>query len=215
MKKSKMLKRLLGSTLLILGISTVTQADFASAHGYVETLKSRALLCKEQVNTNCGSVVYEPQSLEGPKGFPGASIADGKIASAGGLFGGKLDEQTATRWSKNNISSGSQTFTWKLSARHATAKWHYYITKPNWDPNKPLTRDQFELVPFYEQHDGGARPGEKVSHNVTVPQRTGYHVILAVWDVSDTTNAFYNVIDVQFGGGARSLSYPLANPYLN
>lgn len=26
--------------------------------------------------------------------------------------------------------------------------------------------------------------------------RNGYHVILAVWDVADTSNAFYNVIDV-------------------
>ncbi len=26
--------------------------------------------------------------------------------------------------------------------------------------------------------------------------RSGYHVILAVWDVADTANAFYNVIDV-------------------
>ena len=92
---------------------------------------------------------------------------------------------------------------WHLTAMHATAKWHYYITKPNWNPNAPLTRDQFELVPFYEVYDGGARPGQKVSHDVTIPQRTGYHVILGVWDVADTVNAFYNVIDVNFGGGTN------------
>ena len=28
----------------------------------------------------------------------------------------------------------------------------------------------------------------------------GYHVILAVWDVADTANAFYNVIDVDVKG---------------
>ncbi|WP_321158336.1 lytic polysaccharide monooxygenase, partial [Providencia stuartii] len=26
--------------------------------------------------------------------------------------------------------------------------------------------------------------------------REGYHVILAIWDVADTNNAFYQVIDV-------------------
>nr|WP_276425110.1 lytic polysaccharide monooxygenase [Halalkalibacterium halodurans] len=60
-----------------------------------------------------------------------------------------LDEQSSTRWSKVPLSSGTQTFTWHLTARHATAKWHYYVTKPNWNPNEPLTRDQFELIPFY------------------------------------------------------------------
>ncbi|MCZ8489339.1 lytic polysaccharide monooxygenase [Vibrio lentus] len=29
-------------------------------------------------------------------------------------------------------------------------------------------------------------------------QARGYQVILAVWDVGDTTMAFYNVIDVKF-----------------
>jgi predicted carbohydrate-binding protein with CBM5 and CBM33 domain len=35
-----------------------------------------------------------------------------------------------------------------------------------------------------------------------VPKRTGYHMILAVWDIGDTVNAFYNVIDVNFGDDA-------------
>lgn len=186
-------------------------SGFADAHGYIEAPKSRALLCKEGINQDCGAVVYEPQSLEAPKGFPGASIPDGKIASAGGVFP-KLDEQSSTRWSKVNMNSGQQTFTWHLTAMHSTAKWHYYITKPNWNPNQPLTRDQFELVPFYERHDGGARPGQKVSHQLTVPQRTGYHVILGVWDVADTVNAFYQVIDVQFSGGSNPPSEPDPEP---
>ena len=36
-----------------------------------------------------------------------------------------------------------------------------------------------------------------LTHKINVPtDRSGYHVILAVWDVADTANAFYNVIDV-------------------
>ncbi len=29
-----------------------------------------------------------------------------------------------------------------------------------------------------------------------VPQRTGYQVILGVWSIGDTANAFYQVVDV-------------------
>ncbi|GEN86670.1 lytic polysaccharide monooxygenase [Oceanobacillus sp. FSL W8-0428] len=189
----------LGTSIVSLVFFMFVGLGAAAAHGYIEQPKSRGLLCKEQVNTNCGGVQWEPQSLEAPKGFPGASIPDGEIASAGGTFP-ELDAQTADRWAKVNLNSGVNTFTWHLTAKHATTKWHYYITKPDWNPNQPLTRDQFELIPFYEVYDGGARPGEKVTHQVTIPERTGYHVILGVWDVYDTANAFYNVIDVNFGG---------------
>ncbi len=33
-----------------------------------------------------------------------------------------------------------------------------------------------------------------------MPEREGYQVISAVWDVGDTAMAFYNVIDVKFDG---------------
>ena len=46
------------------------------------------------------------------------------------------------------------------------------------------------------QHDGSAASNH-LTHKINVPtDRSGYHVILAVWDVADTANAFYNVIDV-------------------
>ncbi|HFK9916771.1 TPA: lytic polysaccharide monooxygenase, partial [Enterococcus faecium] len=40
-------------------------------------------------------------------------------------------------------------------------------------------------------------PPKTVNQTITLPQdRKGYNVILAVWNISDTTNAFYQVIDV-------------------
>lgn len=193
--------KLLGmcSILALSGTVLVATPDQASAHGYVEGPASRAALCKTGQNTDCGAIVYEPQSLEAPKGFPAAGPADGKIASAGGAFP-KLDEQSATRWAKVNISPGTQTFNWKLTAAHATTSWKYYITKENWDPNAPLARSSFDLTPFCSVDYGGVRPPFTYSDTCNVPQRTGYHVILAVWEIADTANAFYNVIDVNFGG---------------
>ncbi|MFD0586994.1 lytic polysaccharide monooxygenase [Paenibacillus sp. GCM10027627] len=187
-----------GFMLVLIAIMTI-MADRASAHGYVESPASRSILCKQGVNTDCGAVVYEPQSLETLKGYPAAGPADGKIASAGGIFP-KLDEQTSTRWSKVALSGGTQTFTWKFTANHASTKFHYYITKSNWNPNQPLTRAQFESTPFCTVNYGGAQPPMSYSHTCNVPtDRTGYHVILAVWDVDNTVNAFYNTIDVQLG----------------
>lgn len=185
--------------LLFACICMFVLAEKASAHGYVESPGSRAYLCKLGQNSDCGAVIYEPQSLEAPKGFPAAGPADGKIASAGGIFP-KLDEQSSSRWTKVNMSAGQNTFTWTLTAPHATSSWKYYITKPGWNPNAPLTRDSFDLTPFHSVNYGGVQPPYTYSDTMNVPARTGYHVILAVWEIADTANAFYNVIDVNFGG---------------
>ncbi|OMI04983.1 chitin-binding protein [Bacillus swezeyi] len=180
----------------LLGSSIIPQQAFA--HGFIEKPGSRAALCSEAyglLNLNCGSVMYEPQSLEAKKGFPQAGPADGQIASAGGLFGGILDQQTGERWFKHIMTGGEHTFTWKYTAPHKTSQWHYYITKKGWDPNQPLERADFEQIGTIE-HDGSPASNH-LSHQIYVPEdRQGYHVILAVWDVADTENAFYNVIDV-------------------
>ena len=185
--------------VLVIMIGMMLIADRASAHGYVDSPGGRAYLCKTGANTDCGQIIYEPQSLEAPKGFPAAGPADGKIASANGAFP-KLDEQSATRWSKVNMTPGSHTFSWTLTARHATTSWKYYMTKQNWNPNTPLTRDSFDLTPFCSVNYNGVQPSSPYTDTCNVPSRSGYQVILAVWEIADTANAFYNVIDVDFGG---------------
>ncbi|GLW98996.1 lytic polysaccharide monooxygenase [Microtetraspora sp. NBRC 16547] len=40
-------------------------------------------------------------------------------------------------------------------------------------------------------------PDNPTVHQVSLPHdRKGYHVLLAVWEVADTGNAFYRVIDL-------------------
>ncbi|AVE43491.1 lytic polysaccharide monooxygenase [Providencia stuartii] len=165
-------------------------------HGYVEEPKSRAFLCKKNLNSNCGAIQYEPQSLEGPKGFPLSGPQDGQIASAGIPRFAALDEQTSARWVKNIITEPQQTFKWYLTARHATANWQYFITKPDWNPNLPITREQLILIPFC-QYATPSRPETIVEHQCVLPKENrGYQIVLAVWSIADTENAFYQVIDL-------------------
>jgi len=190
------------STALVIGVA-VAVVPPAAAHGYVSAPYSRALACKMGLNTNCGSIVYEPQSLEAPKGYPQAGPADGRIASAGGQFP-RLDEQTYGRWYKNEISPGPLRVGWTYTAPHRTSQWRYYLTKQSWDPSGPLERRDFDLISTVT-HDGSAA-STNLTHTIPIPaSRSGYHVILAVWDVADTTNAFYNVIDVTITGSAAPL----------
>lgn len=197
----------LGLSSAILGGALFFSTNFASAHGYVEQPVSRGYageLAKNSIGwgpalEKYGNVITNPQSLESPKGFPEAGPADGKIASADGGLGQigdfVLDQQSLNRWDKQEMTGGVNSFVWKYTAEHKTTKWHYYITKKGWNPNAPLTRSEFELIGTVN-HDG-SMPSNNPVHKINVPtDRNGYYVILAVWDVADTPNAFYNVIDV-------------------
>ncbi|WP_166542003.1 lytic polysaccharide monooxygenase [Paenibacillus lutrae] len=187
--------------LLMIAVLMLLFPNTSSAHGYLDVPASRALLCKTKVNTDCGGAAYEPQSAEAGKGFPNGGPGDGSIASAGNTFP-KLDEQTSTRWSKVPMTAGPQAFKWQLNAAHATTTFKYFITKPGWNPNAPLTRASFDLTPFCQEDFNGASPTNYHTTNCNVPERTGYHVILAIWEVSGAPTAYVNVTDVDFGGGS-------------
>lgn len=179
----------------------------ASAHGYVSSPISRGYqgyldnqrLGWVQAHAIYGNVISNPQSLEYLKGFPERGPRDGRIASAEGGLGQigdfVLDDQSENRWTKQDISTGSLDIRWHYTAVHRTTKWHYYITKDGWNPNEPISRGSFEKISEVS-HDGSLSIINEV-HKVNIPSdRSGYHVILAIWDIADTPNAFYNVIDV-------------------
>ncbi|SFU41552.1 lytic polysaccharide monooxygenase [Xenorhabdus koppenhoeferi] len=188
-------------SLLLVGLTTFGSislsgtAEATTLHGYIDSPPSRALLCAKLTNKNCGPVMYEPQSVEGSKGFPQSGPPDGSIASGGVSQFNQLNEQSADRWHHVAINKGTNTFSWTLTALHSTTSWQFFITKPDWDPNKPLTRAQFDLNPFCERFDDGKKPSQNVSLTCDVPERSGYHVILGTWTIADTNNAFYQVID--------------------
>ncbi len=46
---------------------------------------------------------------------------------------------------------------------------------------------------------GELMPPNPTDHTVMLSARRGYHVILAVWELADTSGAFYQVADVDFG----------------
>ncbi|KAF3998308.1 lytic polysaccharide monooxygenase [Glaciimonas immobilis] len=213
---NKFFKLSLGLTL-VLG-SVVAQQ--ATAHGYVDSPKSRSLACYEGINSNCRAP-YEPQGVEfgggggafgvlppGNEAFPVGGPKDGDIA-AGGLTSkyGNLNTQTADRWTKTKVSTGKNTFRWHYTAAHQTAYWQFFITKKGWNPNMPLSRSSFESTPIGQEIHNGTNAdsklgGMKSTHTLNIPaDRSGYNVILATWKTSDTSAAFYQVIDVDVQNG--------------
>ena len=183
-----------------------------SGHGYVESPPSRGFGCKTGLNSGCGSVQYEPQSVEGPDGWPSGGPADGTLAAAGRANFGELNAQTPTRWGKTAIAGGVHVFTWQFSATHVTRDFRYYITRVGWNQNAPLGTASFDTTPFCVVDGQMVQPANPSSHSCTVPTRSGYHVVLAVWDVGDTPASFYNAIDVTIGGAGTTPPVPVPTP---
>ncbi|TDD61005.1 chitin-binding protein [Kribbella antibiotica] len=182
-----------------LALTFSTSVPTASAHGWTNAPISRAKYCQAGTAQNCGNIQWEPQSVEGPKGFPNGGPADGKLCSAGiGAFA-PLDDQRGGGWPTNNLRSGqSYTFKWHFTAMHSTTDFRYYITKNGWNSNAPLTRGALELNPFLTVPFSG-RPPADISHSGTLPGgKSGRHMILSVWTIADTGNAFYQCSDVNF-----------------
>lgn len=179
-------------------LAALTMPSHLSAHGYVAIPESRAFLCEQLLNVLCGAVQYEPQSVEGTDRFPEGGPLDGQLASAGIKAFFPLDQLGVGRWWKNWVEPGPIQIHWQFTAPHSSRDFRYFITKDTWDPSQPLSRDQFELNPFCEVDFNNQRPEFEWNHWCDLPEREGYHIVLAVWDVADTVMSFYNVLDLYY-----------------
>ncbi|MBX6385128.1 MAG: lytic polysaccharide monooxygenase [Microbispora sp.] len=174
------------ATAAIVTGATVFVASPAQAHGYVSSPPSRQAMCAQGRVPDCGQIIYEPQSVEGPKGLRSCSGGNARFA--------QLDDESKP-WPATQVGN-TVTFTWSLTARHATSTWEYYIGG---------TR-----IAVFDDH--GAQPPATVSHTVNLGGRTGRQKVLAIWNVADTANAFYACIDLQVGGGGTPSPTPSPTP---
>jgi predicted carbohydrate-binding protein with CBM5 and CBM33 domain len=190
-----------------LGLTTagafVLSAGGASGHGYTELPISRQKLSANGTVTGCGDIQYEPQSVEGPKGFPAAGPADGALCSGGNSRFSQLDGARAPSggaWPTTKVTGGqTYTFRWQFTAMHATTDFKYYVTRQGWNQDHNLSRSDLNTTPFLTVPYNGQRPPATLSHSGTLPTGlSGHHVILAVWTIADTGNAFYACSDVTF-----------------
>ncbi|MET8562603.1 lytic polysaccharide monooxygenase [Streptomyces flaveolus] len=195
------------SSAVVLG--AVTAGAFAlstggaSGHGYTDLPISRQKLCQNGTVADCGPIQWEPQSVEGPKGFPAGGPADGQLCNAGLSQFAQLSAPktpSGAAWPATKVTGGqSYTFRWQFTAMHATTDFKYYVTRPGWNQNHNLSRSDLNLTPFLTVPYNGQRPPATLSHSGTLPSGlSGHHVILAVWTIADTGNAFYACSDVTF-----------------
>jgi chitin-binding protein len=87
-----------------------------------------------------------------------------------------------------------------------TGTFRLYLTKPGYDPTKPLTWSDLPEKPFAEVTDPALTNGAYRINAALPSDRTGRHVLYTIWQNSSTPDTYYSCSDVVFpaakSGGA-------------
>ncbi|MER7194042.1 lytic polysaccharide monooxygenase auxiliary activity family 9 protein [Streptomyces flaveolus] len=192
---------------------TALAAAPASAHGsmgdpvsrvsqcYAEGPESpKSAACKAAVAAGGTQALYDWNGIRigDAGGRHQELIPDGRLCSANSEEFKGLDLARAD-WPATGVNSGSYTFKYRVTAPHK-GTFKVYITKPGYDPAKPLGWDDLDLSAPVATVTDPVASGGYYTFSGTLPERTGKHLLYAVWQRSDSPEAFYSCSDVSFGG---------------
>lgn len=129
-------------------------------------------------------------------------IPDGRLCSAGNDEFKGLDLARAD-WPATSVRSGSYTFKYRVTAPHK-GTFTVYLTKQGYDPAQPPAWDDLDLANPVATATDPVAAGGFYTFSGTLPQRSGKQLLYAVWQRSDSPEAFYSCSDVTFGGGSAA-----------
>ncbi|MEV5734287.1 lytic polysaccharide monooxygenase [Streptomyces sp. NPDC052292] len=201
-------------TVAALGLTALAAVP-ASAHGsmgdpvsrvaqcYAEGPESpRSAACRAAVAAGGAQALYDWNGIRigDAAGRHRELIPDGRLCSAGNEEFKGLD-LARSDWPATSVHSGVRTFRYRVTAPHR-GTFTVYATKPGYDPAKPLAWSGLDLEHPVATVTDPVASGGFYTFTGTLPERTGRQLLYAVWQRSDSPEAFYSCSDVDFGGGA-------------
>ncbi|MCW3478507.1 lytic polysaccharide monooxygenase [Neisseriaceae bacterium JH1-16] len=197
----------------VLGFGLFTPL-LAQAHGSMEVPVSRiyncfkegpespkSAACREAVRVGGPQALYDWNGVNQlPNGNHQAFVPDGQLCGGGKeLYKGM--NLARSDWVTSPIApnaAGNFEFIFHATAPHATRYWRLYVTKNGWNPSAPIKWSDLEQ--FAEIGNVPVGPDQRYRLTAPLPKgKSGQHVIYAVWQRSDSAEAFYSCSDVKFG----------------
>ncbi|HCT78905.1 MAG TPA: chitin-binding protein [Micromonosporaceae bacterium] len=166
----------------------------------------RSTACKAVVSAGGTQPLYDwnEVNIAAAAGNHRALIPDGKLCSAGRDKYKGLD-LARTDWPTTTLpGGGSYTFRYKATAPHK-GTFEFYVTRDGFNPAKALAWSDLESKPFLRVTDPQLSDGV---YQMTgpLPGKSGRHLIYAIWQRSDSPEAFYSCSDVVFGAASTKPS---------
>lgn len=105
-------------------------------------------------------------------------------------------------------ADGKYEYRYNATAPHRSLNWTFFLTRDGWNPSaSPLRWSDLEQVQQLGP-DQIITSGKTYTMKLTLPRRSGKHVLYSVWQRADSTEAFYACSDVDFGGGTTPPGTP-------
>lgn len=187
----------------------------ASAHGAPTDPVSRVSACSPEGGSAgtaaCRAAVaangapftaWDNLRVAGVNGRDRQVVPDGKLCS-GGLAAYKGLDLARADWPSTRLTPGATLkLTYRTTIPH-TGTFKMYLTKPGYDPSKPLTWSDLADRPFAQVTDPPLSNGAYRFSAKLPSDRTGRHVLYTIWQNTSTVDTYYSCSDVDFPKAAR------------
>ena len=199
-------------------------ASPAQAHGAPTDPVSRAYACSPDGGANAKSAAckaavaangapftfWDNVRVSDVNGRDRQTIPDGKLCS-GGLPDFKGLDLARSDWPSTSLAPGATLrMTYAAPIPHQ-GTFKFFLTKPGYDPTKPLTWSELPAQPFASVKDPALTGGAYHLTAKLPADRTGRHVLFTIWQTSSTPDTYYSCSDVVFGaarGGGTAATTP-------
>ncbi|MER6367575.1 lytic polysaccharide monooxygenase [Streptomyces mirabilis] len=191
----------------------------AQAHGAPTDPVSRVVACSPEGGSNTGTAAcraaiaangapftaWDNLRVAGVGGRDRQVIPDGQLCS-GGLPAYKGLNLARADWPSTRMTPGA-TFTLSYSSTIPhTGTFKLYLSKPGYDPTKPLKWSDLPTKPFATATDPALVNGAYRIKATLPSDRTGRQMLYTIWQNTSTSDTYYSCSDVVFpaasGGGA-------------
>jgi predicted carbohydrate-binding protein with CBM5 and CBM33 domain len=213
MKRSRVLAT--GALTTALTAFGVAAAVNVNAHGSMSSPASRTYTCFQEgaespdsaacraaVAAGGTQAVYDwhEVNIGDAAGRHRQLIPDGRLCSAGRDKYRGFDLARAD-WPATRLQSGADhTFSYRATAPHR-GSYELYVTRDGYNPNQPLRWSDLEAQPFLRVTDPPLSNGAYQMSGRLPAGKSGRHIVYAIWQRSDSPEAFYSCSDVDFSGG--------------
>ncbi|GGR69792.1 chitin-binding protein [Streptomyces humidus] len=168
---------------------------------------ARTAACRAAVDANGASfAAWDNLRVANVNGRDRQTVPDGQLCS-GGLAAYKGLDLARADWPSTRLSPGSTLRMTYASTIPHTGTFKLYLTKPGYDPSKPLTWSDLPERPFAEVKDPELKNGAYRFTAKLPSDRTGRQMLYTIWQNSSTPDTYYSCSDVVF-----STSVPGSKP---
>ncbi|WP_405620677.1 lytic polysaccharide monooxygenase [Streptomyces sp. NBC_00076] len=166
--------------------------------------KSGTAACRAAVAAN-GSpfTAWDNLRIANVNGRDRQTVPDGKLCS-GGLPAYRGLDLARADWPSTRMTPGASLTMRYASTIPHTGTFKLYLTKPGYDPTKPLTWSDLPEKPFAQVTDPTLTNGAYRLDATLPSDRTGRHVLYTIWQNSSTPDTYYSCSDVMFPAAKSS-----------